>query len=409
METVGIRRICNSQVADAVREAVADVGGMSNYVEPGTRVLIKPNLVVSSLDWRTGSTVNPAVVEAVAMLAWEAGAVDVLIGEGSGVGEETTDAFRALGYNEIAQRCGARLVDLNQDAVEVDWPSGVVLKQIGISRTALDADVLIDVPVLKTHCQAVVSLSLKNMKGVVNHRWKRKIHFLGLAQGIVDLNMAIAPRLVVVDGTVGQEGPGPVAGDPVEMNLILAGANRVAIDAVCCWVMGIDPTTVEHMGLASEAGLGPLDRKQIEIKGDSLERVRRPFKLPAFDLEHMYNYEGVSAIEGTACSGCTGSLALALRDMKESGELAEIVKAVGHVTIVFGADANIPEAHSDTLCLYVGKCQSRSRDLGAWVPGCPPGLGVIMDILREAAGFPKQCVPVIWEDVPGGESSHQAS
>ena len=386
METVTIQRIQEGQVEQAVRRAVADVGGMSRYVASGVRVLIKPNLICAR-SWRTGTTVNPAVVEALAHLAWEAGAGDVLIGDGSGVGEDTNEVFKALGYDEMAHRCAARLVDLNQDPVEVDCPTGVVLKRIPISRTALEADVLINVPMLKTHCQTIVTLSLKNMKGVVHSRGKRKAHFVGLEQAIVDLNRAIAPHLIVVDGTVGQEGRGPAAGDAVEMNLIIAGANRVAVDAVCCQIMDVDPETVPVISLASEAGLGPLALEEIVLKGQELESVRRPFELPSFE---MNPYEGVSLIEGIACSGCTGHVALALKEMEEDGQLTEVVKAIGHISIVYGADAPVPDTRSEDVCLYVGTCQRKSKNLGVWVPGCPAIEPIIQDALRDLAGLPIQ-------------------
>jgi uncharacterized protein (DUF362 family) len=360
---------------------------MSRYVASGARVLIKPNLVVAR-NWRTGTTTNPAVVEAIAHLAWEASAGDVLIGDGSGVGEDTNEVFKALGYDDMAYRCGARLVDLNQDPVEVDCPTGVVLERIPISRTALEAEVLINVPMLKTHCQTIVSLSLKNMKGVVHSRGKREMHFLGLEQAIVDLNRTIAPHLIVVDGTIGQEGRGPAAGDPVEMNLIIAGTNRVAVDAVCCHVMGVDPQTIPVISLASEAGLGPLALEEIVLKGEGLESVRRSFELPVYEMSPC---EGMYVLEGTACSGCSSQVALILRDLKDSGELAQIMQAIGQLYVVYGEDAPVPETKSEGTWVYLGKCQRYSKDLGGvWVPGCPAHVAIIKDTLRQLAGLPIQ-------------------
>jgi uncharacterized protein (DUF362 family) len=389
METVAIQRIREGRVEEAVRRAVADVGGMSRYVASGARVLIKPNLLCTR-NWRTGTTVNPAVVEAIVHLAWEAGAGDVLIGDGSGVGEDTDKVFQVLGYDVLARRCGARLVNLNRNPERVECPMGVALDQIPISRTALEADVLVNIPMLKTHSQTIVTLSLKNMKGVVHSRGKREMHFVDLEQGIVDLNRVIAAHLVVVDGTVGQEGLGPAAGEPVEMNLILAGTNRVAVDAVCCHVMGVDPQMVRHITLASEAGLGPLALEEIVLKGESLKSVQRPFKLPVFDLREMSPYEGVSIVEGTACSGCTGQVMVALKELQENGELDRIVEALGQLSIIYGEDALVPDAPSKSVCLYLGKCQRDSRNAGVWVPGCPAIGVIIQDVLRQIAGLPAQ-------------------
>ena len=124
----------------------------SRFITPGARVLIKPNLICAR-DSSTGTTTNPAVVEAIAHWAWEAGAAEVLIGDGSGVGHDTHKVFRALGYDRVASRCRASLVDLNKNPIKVACPDGRVLKEIAVSKTVLETDVLINVPVLKTHSQ----------------------------------------------------------------------------------------------------------------------------------------------------------------------------------------------------------------------------------------------------------------
>ena len=386
MEVVAIQKVEDGQVERAVRGAVAHVGGLAKHVTPGARVLVKPNLVCAR-DWRTGTTTNPAVVESIVRLAWKAGAGDVLVGDGSGVGEDTNQVFEALGYNEMALRSGARLVDFNVDPVEVECPAGVVLERVPVSKTVLGVDVLIDVPVLKTHCQTIVTLSLKNMKGVVHPRGKREMHFQGLEQAIVDLSTVIAPQLVVVDGMVGQEGRGPAAGQPVEMNLILAGANRVAVDAVCCRVMGVDPEAIPVIRMASSAGLGPMTSEEITVKGESVASVQRPFQLPVFELSPC---EGVDVYGGTACSGCTSQVALVLRDLEDSGELPEIIKAIRQLNIVYGRDAGVPDAQSEGAWLFLGKCQRCVRNQGTWVPGCPAHVAIIKDALRQLAGLPTQ-------------------
>jgi hypothetical protein len=93
-------------------------------------------------------------------------------------------------------------------------------------------------------------------------------------------------------------------------------------------------------------------------------------------------------IEGTACSGCTGQVALVLHDLKNSGELAAIVRAIGEINVVYGADAPIPGEGLQGACLFIGKCQHESRHLGMWVPGCPVHVAILEDALRYLAGFP---------------------
>jgi uncharacterized protein (DUF362 family) len=398
VETVAIERVRGGQVEKAVRCAIASLGPLPKPFQPGACVLIKPNLV-GAFDWRTGATTNPAVVEAIAQWAWEAGAGDVVIGDGSGHGQHTSDALRMNVYEEMARRCRARLVDLNADAVEVPCPRGKVLKSLPISRTALEADWLISVPVLKTHFQAVATLSLKNMKGILSWSGKRKLHFVGLHQAIVDLNTVMAPHLIVVDGTVGHEGLGPVTGEPVGMNLILAGTNRVAVDAVCCRVMGIDPSEVPHIMLAAAGGMGPTQPDQILVVGEAVEVVSRPFKRAEINLGEACAVPGLTVIEGATCSGCNISLALAFKEMQADGELSRIADTAGPIVFVYGEDADLGRVPQGAVVLHVGKCQRGSKRLGPWVPGCPPGLSPIKDTLREATGFQRRGLPPeLWQE-----------
>ena len=149
--------------------------------------------------------------------------------------------------------------------------------------------------------------------------------------------------------------------------------------------MGVDPQAIPHVDLASKAGLGPLGIEEIVINGESLESVRRPFELPVYETSPC---EGMCVFEGVACSGCTGHVALALRDLKESGELVGIAEAIGRVNIIHGEDAPVPDSQLEGTCLYLGKCQRKSRDLGTWVPGCPAHVAIIEDALRQLAGLP---------------------
>jgi len=398
VETVAIEKVREGQVEKAVRRSIAGLGPLPKPMAPGARVLIKPNLV-GAFDWRTGATTNPAVVESLAEWAWEACAADVAIGDGSGHGQHTSDAFRLNGYEEMARRCKARLVDLNADPVEVPCPQGKVVKSLPISRTALEADWLISVPVLKTHFQAGVTLSLKNMKGILSWRGKRKLHFVGLHQAIVDLNTVMAPHLIVVDGTVGHEGLGPVMGEPAGAGLVLAGTNRVAVDAVCCRVMGMEPNEVPHIALAAAAGMGPIQPGHILVVGEALEAVRRPFKRGEINLSQVCAAPGLIVIEGTTCSGCNISLALAFKEMQADGELAHIAERAGPLVFVYGEDADLSRVPDGAVVLHVGKCQREAKHLGPWVPGCPPGLSPIKDTLREAAGFPRRGLPPeLWQE-----------
>ena len=114
------------------------------------------------------------------------------------------------------------------------------------------------------------------MFGLLPDKFKGKYHLKGISKVIVDINTVLKPTLTVVDGFVGMEGAGPVDGEPVQMNLIIAGTDTVATDATACRVMGIDPYEIKHIRRAHEKGLGNID--DIQVIGEKLETVTRPFK-----------------------------------------------------------------------------------------------------------------------------------
>ncbi|MCR4400555.1 MAG: DUF362 domain-containing protein, partial [Syntrophomonadaceae bacterium] len=110
-----------------------------------------------------------------------------------------------------------------------------------IPVTLEEADVIISVPVMKIHFAAIVSLAIKNLQGAVPPLEKYMTHFYGLAQNLVNIHHLVRPSLTIVDGLVGQEDFGPISGVPKPMNLLIAGTNPVAVDAVTMRIMGLEP------------------------------------------------------------------------------------------------------------------------------------------------------------------------
>jgi uncharacterized protein (DUF362 family) len=382
VEKVGIARVRGGDIRGAVRQAVGLVGGIGRYVRPGDRVMVKPNLV-SPLDWRSGAITNPWVTAAVVEAAREAAAAEVIIAEGTTIGLDASEVFEATGYRELASQLGVELVDLNSaPKVLVEVPRGIALKSLHVTRLALEVDVVINVPVMKTHNQTTVTLALKNMKGVLPPEGKRKDHFVGLDQAIADMNTILRQTLIVVDGIVGQERNGPVFGDPVQLGLVLAAGNAVAADATSARVMGFDPERIEHISLSAALGLGPLD--DIEILGEPIEAVRRPFVPAPMDVGD--DYPGVTVVDRDACSGCWGSLASTLERMLNSGELAAVQQGYGPLRFSMGRNAEPPDDGKPWM-LY-GLCQRRYRGRGLYVPGCPPEPLVTRDQLRGLVGLP---------------------
>jgi len=235
-------------------------------------ILIKPNYINASHP-STGITTDSRVIEGAVKFLRQHNLKEVIIGEGSGFAD-TLEAFRVAGVDTVAERWQAKMVDLNKDEfIEFVPKNPLALKRVKIAKTALESTI-ISVPKLKPHRLAGVTLSLKNMMGAVKAKGTIHNH---LSQKIVDLVSIIKPSVAVIDGIIAGEGH-ETSGNPVEMNLVIAGTDPVAVDAVGAAVMGISPESVKHLHLAEEIGLGTCRLEQIEVLGEPIEKVRRKFR-----------------------------------------------------------------------------------------------------------------------------------
>jgi len=260
----------------------ADVDKALSVKKP---ILIKPNYL-NSKHPSTGITTDGRVIEGVVKFLKEQRRLDdIAIGEGSGFAD-TFEAFHVAGVDKVAERWNVKLVDLNKDEfVEVYPPNPLSLKKVRIAKTALESTI-ISVPKLKPHRIATVTLSLKNMMGALAS--KGTMHRGSLSENIVDLASVIKPSIAVIDGIIAGEGH-ESSGNPVEMNLVIAGTDPVAVDAVGASVMGISPTDVKHLRLAEKKGLGTSNLEEITVLREPIQKVARKFQrsLAAKFLVHI--------------------------------------------------------------------------------------------------------------------------
>jgi len=236
------------------------------------QILIKPNYINSEPP-STGITTDSRVIEGIVKFLRQRKTKDIIIGEGSGW-SDTFEAFKVAGVDAVAERWNVKLVDLNKDKIiEVNPPNPLSIKKIKVAETSLKS-IIISVPKLKLHRIATVTLSLKNMMGALAS--KGSMHRGSLSKNIVDLVSVLRPSISVVDGIIAGEGH-ETSGNPVEMNLVIAGTDPVAVDAVGAAVMGILPTDVKHLVLAEKKGLGTCDLEKITVLGEPIEKVKRKF------------------------------------------------------------------------------------------------------------------------------------
>jgi len=259
-----------------VKEAVELLGGLGSFVKEGQRVFIKPN-VCGGVPGKPGSFTNPRVLGSMIQLLRRMD-VAVSVGEADSCMYTADVMIPETGIDKVAAQNGAEVVNLSRgDMVEIDVPDGYVLKKFQVSKAVADADAIISMPVMKTHCCTVVTLGAKAMFGVTPDRKKSRYHPM-LDHVIVDIVSALPPRLAIIDATTAMEGEGPFKGDLVELGLLIAGNNVISTDACAAAVMGIDPSSIDHLKLASGKGLGTINLNEINVKGEPIESARRPFR-----------------------------------------------------------------------------------------------------------------------------------
>jgi uncharacterized protein (DUF362 family) len=260
-----------------VSKAVELLGGLSPYVKQGQKVFIKPN-VCGGVPGKPGSFTSPGVLSGMIKLLRKMDA-GVFVGESDSSMYTADVMLPRTGVVDVATENGAEVVNLSRgDMVKIDVPNGYSLKSFLVNKAVREADAIRSMPVMKTHTCNVVSLGMKTMLGILPERKKGR-HHSKLDQVIVDVVSALPPQLTIIDATKAMEGQGPFEGEPIQFDIVVAGNNVVSTDACAAMIMGIDPPSIYHLRLASKKGLGPIDLKDIEVRGDPIEKVRRAFRL----------------------------------------------------------------------------------------------------------------------------------
>ncbi|MEM3526166.1 MAG: DUF362 domain-containing protein [Candidatus Jordarchaeaceae archaeon] len=351
--------------AEAVQEAVDLIGGIQKFVKKEDKVFIKPNLVVP-LAKESGAVTDPEVVRAVIQLVKKAGVKQIKVGDAPFFFYKSRKAFEATGTQKVVEEEGVEAVYLDEeDYLEIKNPKARIMSTIKLPKSLLDCTKFITMPKLKTHVMCRVSLAIKNQIGLLSPEEKQIYHRTDIHQKVVDVTLAAKPNLAIIDGLTAFEGQGPTYGNAVNMGVVIAGTDPVAVDSVAAKIMGFEPSEIPHIRLAALQGLGEMDLNEIEIRGASISDVQKNFKKPTVDV--MGIYPNVEVYVGCVCyEGCLAWTRVELDRLRKHG----ILEKVGKINIIIGRDTKVPK-RLEGRTYIVGDCAEEHKEKGIFVPGCP--------------------------------------
>ena len=353
-----IYQIYGSDAHIMTKELLKAANAISLIDASNKTVALKPNLVVAGTPER-GAVTHPGVLSGAIEYFIEnnINVKDISIIEGSWVGDETMRAMRRAGYDKVCEKYNVKFYDLKKDNTrDIDTAIG----KIAVCVKALDAGLLINLPVLKGHCQTVMTCALKNLKGCLPDREKRRFHALGLTKPIAALGAALKPKLTIVDSICGdldfEEG-----GNPVQTNRMYLGFDAVKLDAYGLNLMGLSFNDVPYVKLAEKYGGGV---------AEVLEQDIINLNEPENSQTENYRVSGIVANltkrvkQDKACSACFANLVRAL-----------------HITGRTDIDISIGQGWrgKEIKGLGVGVC---CKNADKCVMGCPPDARAIAEVLE---------------------------
>jgi uncharacterized protein (DUF362 family) len=262
---------------ETVYRAIDLIGGMKEVLKDAPQVLIKVNFI-STKTYESGATTDPLVVEALVHKAREF-TDKIFVVESDASTTNADKACKATGMLRVCEDNKVKFINLRREkervALEISDPE--VLHKIKVPKIVVGS-AIINAAKLKTHSETGVTLGMKNMFGLLPEKMKFKYHLRNISKVIVDINSVLKPKFTIIDGFYALEGPGPVSGNPVKMDLIMAGRDVLAVDATACRIMGIDPFEIYHIRRAYEKGFGEIAQDKIEVVGNRIDEVARKFR-----------------------------------------------------------------------------------------------------------------------------------
>lgn len=340
--------------------ALMEAADIASQIAPGSSIGLKPNLVMAGTP-DSGATTHAGVLSGCIEYLQNHGFENIAVMEGSWVGDRTGRAYKVAGYDKVCLKYNVPFYDLKQDeTVKAETP----LRTMEICKRAWETDYLINLPVLKGHCQTIMTCALKNCKGCLPDREKRRFHTEGLMRPIAALASALQPNLTIVDSICGdlnfEEG-----GNPVYTNRMYLGTDPVQLDAYGCMLMGIDVKDVPYIGLAERWEAG-----STKVSEEDIVRLNQPQasrKYPA--ASGLVRQLTRNVKQDSACSACYAALVRGLYTARDMG-----LRFDGPIAIGQGWQGK------EFTGLGIGKCCAGASCVAK---GCPPTGDSVLKAIEE--------------------------
>ena len=362
------------------------LGGVTNLIEPNSTVVLKPNAGHAAPPEFAVCT-HPETVRAVIREVRKANPKRIVIAESAAVGCDTMECYEACGITKVAEEEGVELYDIKRekDLINVavrGYRSNI--SHVKLPKLLLEAEHIINLPILKAHASMVFSGALKNIKGVVQDQVHTTMHRQNLTMAMMDVWSVCKPDLNIMDVMSAASGYSPHTPTPIELDCVMGSKDPVALDRIACELTGIDPDGVSYFKVADEVGLGTTNQENIEIVGDKIEDCQKKMWVPYLeDIRNRWPEYDVHC-EG-ACSSCQALLTLNMETLKAIG----IYDENKGMTIVAGCDNKLDPATPDKQIILHGNCTRRhlkEHPDAYFLPGCPPGEGSLyMTVVRKEA------------------------
>jgi len=360
------------------------LGGVEKMIRPNSTVVLKPNAGHAAPPELAVCT-HPDVVRAVIREVRKARPKRIIIAEAAAVGCDTMECYEVSGIAQVAREEGVELIDIKRDKDLIKIPVRGFRSNIDhvmLPRFLVEAEHIINLPILKAHASMVFSCALKNIKGVVQDRVHVLMHQHNLTMAMMDVWYAARADINIVDVMNAASGYSPHTPVPIAMDCVMGSYDPVAVDRVACELVGIDPDMVDYFRAAQEAGLGTTEIEHIEVVGDKVEDCSKKMWVPYIEEIRNRWPEYDIRCEG-ACSSCQALLTINMETLKAIGEYEKN----SDMTMVIGGRNDPPVGKQGDKVILHGNCTRKYLKQcpdALFIQGCPPGEGALyMTTLRK--------------------------